>query len=118
MRCEVKREDPRLRALVALLDEEELPLAHTWRLVASAAETNGMLRPSYPLIRRLARRHRRIVRRRAEVRAIVQRAAIRALAARSPGFDFTAYKLEEAVRRLREEEACVSETQAPLGPFS
>lgn len=117
MRCEVKREDPRLRALVALLDEGQLPFAHTWRVVAAAAETNGMLRPSYPLIRRLARHHRRLVRRRAELRALAQRAAVRALAARSPGFDFTAHGLEEAVRRLREEEACVSETQAPLGPF-
>ncbi len=117
MRCEVKREDPRLRALVALLDEDALPIAHTWRVVAAAAESTGSLRPSYPLIRRLTLRHRRVVQRRAELRAVVQRAALRILAARSPGFDYTAHGLEEAFRRLREAEACVSETQASLAPF-
>lgn len=112
MRCAVKREDPRLRALVAILDEDEVPLAHTWRLVSAAAEANGLLRPSYPLIRRLALRHRLVVRRRAELRRVALDAAQEIMAGRAPAFDFTAGRLLEASRRVTEAKACVSETRA------
>ena len=44
---------PRLRELVAALDEDDAPAAATWRLVGETAATAGLPRPSYPHVRRL-----------------------------------------------------------------
>ncbi len=119
MRCEVKREDPRLRALVTLLDEDGVPVAQTWRMVAAAAEAHGLLRPSYPLIRRLTLAHRLVVRRRAELREVALEAARTHLVGRAPGFVYTANRLDDASKRLEDaKEACVSETQASRRPRS
>jgi len=55
---------PRLRELVAALDEDGATTAATWRLVGETAARAGLLRPSYPHVRRLVAAERR--RRRAQ----------------------------------------------------
>jgi hypothetical protein len=117
VRCEVRRADPRLRALVALLDADGAPVAETWRLVAAAAEASGQLRPSYALVRRLALRHRHLGRRKAELRRVALDAAETLLAGRVPNVHYTARRLGEANRRVViAKEACVSETREPSSP--
>jgi hypothetical protein len=113
----VRRADPRLRALVTLLDADGAPVAETWRLVAAAAEASGQLRPSYALVRRLVLRHRHLGRRRAELRRVALDAAETLLAGRVPNVYYTASRLREANRRVASaKEACVSETQGPSSP--
>ncbi len=106
---------PRLRELVAALDEDEAPVAATWRLVSETAANMGLPRPSYPHIRRLVQAERRRRLARAELRDVVKEAASTIVAGRVPGFDYTLGRLLDAQAKLAEEEACVSETQAAFG---
>ena len=106
---------PRLRELVAALDEDDTPVAATWRLVSETAANLGLPRPSYPHIRRLVRDERRRRRARAEIRDVVKEAATSIAAGRVPGFDYTLGRLLDAQAALAAEEDCVSETQGALG---
>ena len=102
---------PRLRELVAALDEDDTPVAATWRLVSETAANLGLPRPSYPHIRRLVRDERRRRHARAEIRDILKEAASTIAGGRVPGFDYTLGRLLDAQAALAAEEACVSETQ-------
>jgi hypothetical protein len=106
---------PRLRELVAALDEEDAPIAETWRDVAETAAKVGLPRPSYPHVRRLvaAERRRRAARR--KLRDVLREAAVTVAAGRAPSYDYTLGRLLDAQVALADEEACVSETQAPSG---
>jgi hypothetical protein len=106
---------PRLRELVAALDEDDTPVAATWRLVSETAANLGLPRPSYPHIRRLVQAERRRRRARAEIRDVVKEAASSIAAGRVPGFDYTLGRLLDAQAALATEEDCVSETQGALG---
>ena len=106
---------PRLRELVAALDEDDTPVAATWRLVSETAANLGLPRPSYPHIRRLVRDERRRRRARAEIRDVIKEAASTIAGGRVPGFDYTLGRLLDAQAALAAEEACVSETQAAFG---
>jgi hypothetical protein len=106
---------PRLRELIAALDEDDAPIAGTWRLVSGTAANLGLPRPSYPHIRRLVLDERRRRRARAEIRDIIKEAASTVAAGRVPGFDYTLGRLLDAQAALAEEEACVSETQGAFG---
>ena len=77
MRFAVRREDPRIHALVVGLHRDGAPAAATWRAVAGAAEELGIARPSYHTIRELVRAEER--RRRA--RTVTRRAALDVLTA-------------------------------------
>ena len=101
---------PRLRELVAALDEDG-PLAETWRLVGQTAANLGLPRPSYPHVRRLAIDERRRRRARRELRDVVREAASTIATGRAPSFDYTLGRLLDAQAALAAEEACVSETQ-------
>jgi hypothetical protein len=108
---------PRLRELVATLDEDDMPVAATWRLVSEIAANAGLPRPSYPHIRRLVLAERRRRRARAEIRDVVKEAASTIAAGRVPGFDYTLGRLLDAQAALAAEEDCVSETQGAFGAF-
>src|SRR5688500_5635873 len=58
MRFSTSRGDVRIQVLVATLDDAEAPVAATWRAVGEAAEELGLTRPSYYLVRTLARAER------------------------------------------------------------
>jgi hypothetical protein len=106
---------PRLGDLVVALDHDDQPMAATWRLVSEAAAKLGLLRPSYPHVRRLvlAERQRRQLRR--ELSDVLKEAASTIAAGRVPGFDYTLGRLLDARAALAAEEACVSETQGASG---
>ena len=106
---------PRLRELVAAVDEDDAPVAATWRLVSETAANLGIPRPSYPHIRRLVLDERRRRRARAEIRDILKEAASTIAGGRVPGFDYTLGRLLDAQAALAAEEACVSETQGAFG---
>ena len=106
---------PRLRELVAALDEEDAPAAATWRLVGETSAKAGLPRPSYPHVRRLVAAERRRRRARDELREIVKEAANTVAAGRAPSFDYTLGRLLDAQAALADEEACVSETQGFSG---
>jgi hypothetical protein len=106
---------PRLRELVAALDEDDTPVAATWRLVSETAANLGLPRPSYPHIRRLVQAERRRRRARAEIRDVVKEAANSIATGRVPGFDYTLGRLLDAQAALAAEEDCVSETQGAFG---
>jgi len=105
---------PRLRELVAALDEDDAPVAATWRLVGDVTRNAGLPRPSYPHVRRLvaAERRRRAARR--ELRDVLKEAASTVAAGRVPSFDYTVGRLLDAQAALADEEAYVSETQGHL----
>ena len=109
---------PRLRELVAALDEDGAPIAATWRLVGETAAKLGLPRPSYPHVRRLVAAERRRQAARRELRAILKEAAGTVAAGRVPGYDYTLGRLLDAQAALADEEACVSETQAFPGSRS
>ena len=102
---------PRLRELVAALDEDDVPAAATWRLVSETAANVGLPRPSYPHIRRLVADERRRRRAHQELRDVIKEAASTIAAGRTPGYDYTLGRLLDAQAALAAEEACVSETQ-------
>jgi hypothetical protein len=106
---------PRLRELVAALDEDDTPVAATWRLVSETAANLGLPRPSYPHVRRLVLDERRRRRARAEIRDVVKEAASSIAAGRVAGFDYTLGRLLDAQAALAAEEDCVSETQGVFG---
>jgi hypothetical protein len=106
---------PRLRELVAALDEDDTPMAATWRLVSETAANLGLPRPSYPHVRRLVLDERRRRRARSEIRDVVKEAASTIAAGRVPGFDYTLGRLLDAQAALAAEEDCVSETQGAFG---
>jgi hypothetical protein len=105
----------RLRELVAALDEDNTPVAATWRLVSETAANLRLPRPSYPHIRRLVLDERRRRRARATIRDVVKEAASTVAGGRVPGFDYTLGRLLDAQAALAAEEDCVSETQASSG---
>jgi hypothetical protein len=102
---------PRLRELVAGLDEDDAPMAATWRRVSETAANAGLPRPSYPHIRRLVIDERRRRRARAQLRDVLKEAASTIAAGRVPSFDYTLGRLLDAQAAIAAEEACVSETQ-------
>lgn len=106
---------PRLRELVAALDEDDVPAAVTWRLVSETAATMGLPRPSCPHVRRLVVAERRRRRARKELRDVLKEAASTIAAGRTPGFDYTLGRLRDAHAALADEEAGVSETQGEFG---
>jgi len=107
---------PRLRELVAALDEEGVAAAATWRHVGEIAANAGLPRPSYPHVRRLVAAERRRRRAQRELRDAVREAANAVAAGRAPSFDYTLGRLVDAQAALADEEARVSETQAFLSP--
>jgi len=106
---------PRLRELVAALDEDDVAAAATWRLVSETAANVGLPRPSYPHVRRLVIAERRRRRARTELRDVLKEAVSSIAAGRAPGFDYTVGRLLDAQAALVAEEACVSETQSEFG---
>jgi hypothetical protein len=72
MRFAVRANDRFVRELVSVLFQEHDSYAATWRAVAEALESGGCRRPSYELVRRLAR----LERRRRETRGTVRRARL------------------------------------------
>lgn len=105
---------PRLRDLVAALDEDDVPVAQTWRRVSSAVERLGLPRPSYPHARRLIaveRRRRALLARRRE---ILMETAHTFGGGRTPSYDESVVRLNEVARALAGNEACDSETQGFL----
>jgi len=109
---------PRLRELVAALDEDGATTAATWRLVGETAARAGLLRPSYPHVRRLVAAERRRRRAQRDLRDAVREAASTVGAGRVPSFDYTLGRLLDTQAALADEEACVSETQAFPGSRS
>ena len=105
---------PRLRELVAALDEDDRPVASTWRLVAETAAHVGLPRPSYPHVRRLVFDERRRRQARQELRDVLKEAASAIASGRAPEFDYTLGRLLDAQAAAAAEEACVSETQGSL----
>ena len=106
---------PQLRELVAALDEDDVPVAATWRLVSETAASLRIPRPSYPHVRRLVLDERRRRRARTQLRDVVKEAASTFAGGRVPGFDYTLGRLLDAQAALAAEEACVSETQGAFG---
>lgn len=106
---------PRLRELVAALDEDDVPTAATWRLIGETAARTGLPRPSYPHVRRLVAAERRRRRARNELRDLVKEAANAVAAGRAPSYDYTLGRLLDAQAALADEEPCVSETQGFSG---
>jgi hypothetical protein len=90
--------DPRIAVLVAELDEEDVPIAQTWRAVAAAAERLGMRRPSYQHVRRLVRIERRRRQLEARGRAVLGRAATTMAAGRVPSAVLVLERLREIKR--------------------
>jgi hypothetical protein len=109
---------PRLRELVAALDEDGAPAAATWRLVGETAAKVGLPRPSYPHVRRLVATERRRRAARDELRDAIREAAATLAAGRAPGYDYTLGRLLDAQAELADEEDCVSETQGSFGSRS
>jgi hypothetical protein len=67
VRFAIPANDRRVRDLVARLDDDEQPMAETWRRVGAAGESVGLLRPGYHVVRRLVT-VQRLLRRRAAAR--------------------------------------------------
>ena len=101
MRFAASRHDVRIQVLVATFDDADASFAATWRAVGEAAEELGFRRPSYYLVRTLARAERLRKRARTEVR---QAAVGTLLALASPlaiDVKIAAEKLKEARGRER-----------------
>ncbi len=95
MRSAISPNDPRVAVLVVELDDEEQPIAETWRQVASAAVRLGMRRPSYGHVRRLVRIERRRRRLQAAGREVLGRAATTMAAGRVPSAVHVLERLRE-----------------------
>ncbi|MGH3071860.1 MAG: hypothetical protein ACRDNB_06270 [Gaiellaceae bacterium] len=111
MRSAISPNDPRVAVLVAELDEEDAPMAETWRQVARAAERLGMRRPSYQHVRRLARIERRRRRLQAAGRQVLGRAATTMAAGRVP----SAVLVLERLRELKAREELVLQEHKAFG---
>jgi hypothetical protein len=103
---------PRLRELVAAFDEDDVPVAATWRLVSETAAKVGLPRPSYPHVRRLVIDERRRRQARGELRDVLKEAASTIAAGRVPSFDYTLGRLLDAQAAIAAGEDCVSEIQS------
>lgn len=69
MRFTLSPSDPRVHALVVVLDRDDVSMAATWRAVGEAAWELGLRRPGYHAVRDLVRIERRRRAARTEVRA-------------------------------------------------
>jgi hypothetical protein len=113
VRHAVKREDERLVQLVEAHDRLDAPIAETWRLVGAGAAAQGLLRPSYALVRRLVLAHRERVLAQRRLREIARDAGSTVAAGRVPDVSRLLERLDDAQRRVAAaEELRVSETQA------
>jgi hypothetical protein len=83
----------RVRDLAIALDQDDEPVAATWRRVGDSAAKLGLPRPSYPHIRRVVLAERR---RRREVSEVLLEVANTFAAGRVPGFDYTLGRLRDA----------------------
>ena len=95
MRSAVSPNDPRLSALVAALDEENVPAAETCRRVGAAAEAIGLLRPSYGHVRRIVRVERRRQELRREARQVLSGAVQTSAAGLVPSVVLVLERLRE-----------------------
>jgi hypothetical protein len=95
MRSAVSPNDPRLSALVAALDEENVPAAETCRRVGAAAEEIGLLRPSYGHVRRIVRVERRRQELRREARQVLSGAVQTSAAGLVPSVVLVLERLRE-----------------------
>jgi hypothetical protein len=112
VRSAISPNDPRLAALAAALDREELPVAETWRRVGAAAEQFGLIRPSYQHVRRLVR----VERRRRELSAEARRVLSGAVSTSAAGLVPSAVLVLERLRELQlAEELVLQEHKAFSG---
>ena len=104
--------DRRLADLVRLIDQDEVPIAQTWRAVGDGAERLGLRRPGYGLVRQLVRTERR----RREIRA----ATVAALTDAAHGFAAGRVPVEELIDDLEriawEHEFVCNEHKPPERP--
>jgi hypothetical protein len=97
MRSAISPNDPRFSALVAALDEDDVPAAETCRRVGAAAEEIGLIRPSYQHVRRIVR----VERRRRELRAEARKVLSGAVAASAAGLAPDVVLVLERLRELQ-----------------
>jgi hypothetical protein len=95
VRSAISPNDPRLAALVAALDEEDLPAAETCRRVGAAAEELGLIRPSYGHVRRVVRIERRRGELRREARQVLAGTVSRSAAGLVPSVVLVLERLRE-----------------------
>lgn len=95
MRSAVSPNDPRLRALIAALDEEDAPAAETCRRVGAAATELGLTRPSYGHVRRTVRIERRRQELSREARQVLAGAASTSAAGLVPSVVLVLERLRE-----------------------
>ena len=112
MRFALSPNDPRIAVLVVELDQDDVPIAETWRAVAGAAERLGLRRPSYQHVRRLVRIERRRRQLEARGRAVLGRAATTLAAGRVP----SAVLVLEQLRDLRGAEELVLQEHKAFRP--
>jgi hypothetical protein len=98
------RYDPLIIELVRRLDDRTVPIAEVARRVGDGAQLLGLMRPSYPHLRRLVlaerESHDAELAYRAAVREVVEEVAIRVLTGRAPDLYQHLEQLDRA-RRLR-----------------
>jgi hypothetical protein len=95
MRSAISPNDPRVSALVAALDQEDVPAAETCRRVGAAAEEIGLIRPSYQHVRRIVRVERRRRELRAEARKVLTGAVSTSAAGLAPSVVLVLERLRE-----------------------
>lgn len=95
MRFSISPNDPRLRALVAALDEQGAPAAETCRRVGAAARELGLIQPSYGHVRRIVRIERRRQELRRETRIVLAGAASTSAAGLVPSVVLVLERLRE-----------------------
>jgi hypothetical protein len=95
MRSAISPNDPRLRALVAALDEEGVPAAETCRRVGAAASELGLIQPSYGHVRRIVRIERQRQELRREARKVLAGAASTSAAGLVPSVVLVLERLRE-----------------------
>ena len=105
----VRRNDPRVHALVVGLHRDGAPAAETWRLVGEAAVELGLPRPSYHTIRALVNTER--LRRRA--RTVTRRAALDVLTAAGSSRVVDLPIALDALAHARAKERLVSDRHKP-----
>jgi hypothetical protein len=95
VRSAISPNDPRLCALVAALDQEDVPAAETCRRVGASAEELGLIRPSYGHVRRIVRVERRRRELRAEARKVLKGAVSTSAAGLAPSVVLVLERLRE-----------------------
>jgi hypothetical protein len=111
MRSAISPNDPRLAALVAVLDEEDVPVAETWRRVSAAAQELGLFRPSYQHVRRLVR----VERRRGELRRAARQVLTGAASTSAAGLVPSVVLVLERLRELQLAEELVLQEHKAFG---